>query len=416
MIRVDMTPWYYVRALLVISVIGWCVQLVGLIVEITMNERALVTAPGNPPWSRTGQWYGWEHGATTSKHYAHMMPMRGHFFYTDGWGPQGQQEIWSTISFGYHREADAWWSEAHGPEPRTGIAGDGPNTWSPLRLIYQRQPPRSPPIEDLSGSLAKTLAKSRRLQLVEPVAVRAVVPSAVQWPALLEPTVLSCGSSRVIAISGTGLAAVVLDGHVDGIAAHTLDGFQKYGRVNAATFGKDSIYVLMTSGRIMRCPSSLVGESTHCELMDLPHLPPSESGSLPAAVVFETPTGLHAAAASGDGGISIMELAQDPETWAACWQLAAFVLLPTTAAKQQLPEIVSLSASPSGLLALAADGVLFHWPLNEAGLVSDAGVSLEVPSDASATARSRTWLGACTLPDQKIVRLANILHGSSRGL
>ena len=156
MIRVDMTPWYYVRALLVISVIGWCVQLVGLIVEITMNERALVTAPGNPPWSRTGQWYGWEHGATTSKHYAHMMPMRGHFFYTDGWGPQGQQEIWSTISFGYHREADAWWSEAHGPEPRTGIAGDGPNTWSPLRLIYQRQPPRSPPIEDLSGSLAKT--------------------------------------------------------------------------------------------------------------------------------------------------------------------------------------------------------------------------------------------------------------------
>ena len=208
---------------------------------------------------------------------------------------------------------------------------------------------------------------------------------------------------------------MVLNGHVDGIAAHSLDGFQKYGRVHAATFGKDSIYVLMTSGRIMKCPSSLVGESTRCELMDLPHLLPSESGGLPAAVVFETPTGLHAAVASGDGGISIMELAQDPETWAACWQLAAFVLLPTTAAKQQLPEIVSLSASSSGLLALSANGAAFQWPLNEAGLVSDAGVSHEVPSDAFAAPTSRTWLGACTLPDQKIVRLANTLQGSSRG-
>lgn len=52
----------------------------------------LVTNPGAPPWTRIGRWYGWESGPITSKHYAHVTPMRGHFAWQKGWGPQGQQD------------------------------------------------------------------------------------------------------------------------------------------------------------------------------------------------------------------------------------------------------------------------------------------------------------------------------------
>ena len=46
MVNVDMTPWYYVRTLLLVTAISWFVLLTGRIVECTMGERMLVTNPG----------------------------------------------------------------------------------------------------------------------------------------------------------------------------------------------------------------------------------------------------------------------------------------------------------------------------------------------------------------------------------
>ena len=63
----DMTPWYYVRSLLVVTMLSWCVLITGRIVECIMSERMLVTNPGAPPWTRIGRWYGWESGPITSK-------------------------------------------------------------------------------------------------------------------------------------------------------------------------------------------------------------------------------------------------------------------------------------------------------------------------------------------------------------
>lgn len=107
----DMTPWFYVRTLLFVTAISWFVLLTGRVVECIMGERMIVTNPGLPPWSRVGQWYGWEAGPITSKHYAHVTPMRGHFAWQKGWGPQGQQELWASDMFGFHPEADMHWSE-----------------------------------------------------------------------------------------------------------------------------------------------------------------------------------------------------------------------------------------------------------------------------------------------------------------
>merc|ERR1719277_2938822 len=118
------------------TALGWFVQLTGHAVECTMGERMIVSNPGQPPWTRVGQWYGWEHGAITSKHYAHVTPQRGHWAWQKGWGPQGQQELWASDVFGFAPEADAWWAEDTGPEPRIGAAGYGPNTWATGRVGY----------------------------------------------------------------------------------------------------------------------------------------------------------------------------------------------------------------------------------------------------------------------------------------
>eukprot|EP00438_Fugacium_kawagutii_P022174 Skav235069 [mRNA] locus=scaffold3466:36062:45450:- [translate_table: standard] len=79
---------------------------------IDMQDLVSRRPSGLPPWSRVGQWYGWEAGPITSKHYAHVTPMRGHFAWQKGWGPQGQQELWASDMFGFHPEADMHWSEA----------------------------------------------------------------------------------------------------------------------------------------------------------------------------------------------------------------------------------------------------------------------------------------------------------------
>jgi len=219
----------------------------------------------------------------------------------------------------------------------------------------------------------------------------------------------------VLVLSSAGLAAVALNGNVDQIMAHSWEGLEKYGRVHAATFGKESLYILMSSGKIMNCPSSLSGESTLCSSMDLPYLPAFENGEAPAAVIFESSAGLRAAVASSDG-IAIMELVQDRETWAASWQIATTVLVPSTASDQKVPLIVSISSSSSDLLALTSVGATFRWPFNEAGLISDVGVSYEMPSVSFAeTASTTTWMGGCTLPGQKVIRLANTWQGSERG-
>ena len=77
MVNVDMTPWYYTRTMILLTALSWFVLLAGRVVEYVMGERMLVTNPGAPPWSRVGRWYGWESGPITSKHYAHVTPMRG---------------------------------------------------------------------------------------------------------------------------------------------------------------------------------------------------------------------------------------------------------------------------------------------------------------------------------------------------
>ena len=46
MVNVDMTPWYYVRSLLLVTAISWFVLLTGRIVECTLGGRMLVTNPG----------------------------------------------------------------------------------------------------------------------------------------------------------------------------------------------------------------------------------------------------------------------------------------------------------------------------------------------------------------------------------
>ncbi|CAK0885151.1 unnamed protein product, partial [Prorocentrum cordatum] len=200
---VDMTPWLYVRTFLLMVVLGWTVQLSGRIVECVMGERMLMVNPGAPPWSRVGQWYGWEFGPITSKHYAHVTPMQGHFNYQHGWGPQGQQEIWSSDMFGFHPEADMWWAEPLPEEGEelpaqltldslVGAAGYGENHWrnwakyvedgSGEPFQFHSQEAWDEAVAEVRGGGHRRLRGEEAVIKVQ----RPVVPVPVQWSRLLD--------------------------------------------------------------------------------------------------------------------------------------------------------------------------------------------------------------------------------------
>jgi len=420
MITVNMVPWFYVRAALLVTVVGWGVQLGGLIVEATMGERTLVTIPGQAPWSRATAWFGFEHGPLSSKMYAHMTPAHGHFGYQPGWGPNGQQELWPSDLFGFHPEADAWWSELNGPQPQTGIAGAGDNTWAALRLNSTHLPPRSPPAEVQVGVAASLSVGSnvpytsagtassnsgygwsRRLRPVVEGEFRPVVPASVRWPSMLEPELIVCGSSpsSVLAFARNGLAALVSTDGAAASASFALDGLAEMGDVLAATWGKDGLLLTTSSGAIAACPRATAGASSSCTALEVPAF---HSGTS-AVAVFDMLEGqpLRAAIAIG-GKISVVELVRDDSMWSSSWKQVSEVLAPAAAEgeREQPLDIVALAAGHNQLLATASDGSVLRWQLVDGRVVEDS-LSRDTPAVIS-----KTWRSACQMTDGKLVRLA----------
>lgn len=358
--------------------------------------------------------------------YAHMAPAHGHFMYQAGWGPNGQQELWPSDLFGFHPEADSWWSEPNGPQPQTGIAGAGSNTWSALRLNSTHMAPRSPPAEVQVGMAASfflgtsvgnavvntnssyypgTVAglvgygSSRLLREVLQGEVRPVVPAAVRWPSMLEPELIACGSSAssVLALARSGLAAVVATDGQAPSASYDLDGLAELGDVLAATWGKDGLLLTTSSGAIAACPRAAAGASSSCTALEVPAL----SSHSQAVAVFDVVDGLPLRAAVANGEkITLLELVRDDAIWSSSWKPVSDVMVPLEAEGQRPSEIVALSAGKDQLLATAADGSVLRWRVLDGRVVAGSAVR-DVPAGAS-----KSWRAACQLPDGKLVRLA----------
>jgi len=358
--------------------------------------------------------------------------------FEEGWGPNGQQELWTSDMFGHHPEADSFWSEPDGPDPRTGMAGEGNNTWASLRLKYKEQPPLSPPVETpvhnphvvlvteapsiatgFNVTAGEAVAPSvdsmnsmssspfmpvlgggfRRLEEMEalPVSVRPVVPAAAMWPSLFEPEILSCGNNgEIMAVSSSGLAAVIKEGAK--ADKFLFDGLNAHGKVLAATWGKSSILVIMSSGAIASCPDTLgsLGGSFLCTVLEAPRLPyfRNDGESAPAVTVFDFEEGqpIFAAVALSSRRIIVVQLTRDGPEATSTWKPTAE--LPMAAGV----EVVSLSTGPEHLLATTAEGATLRWNLKD---------GLQVAHEVPAGIAKKSWRSACALPDGKIVRLAS---------
>lgn len=419
---VDMTPWYYTRTLLLVVILGWTVLLAGRVVEMVMGERMLVSTPGAPPWTRIGQWYGWEFGPITSKHYAHVTPMKGHFNWQRGWGPQGQQEIWASDMFGFHPESDMWWAEpedTNDVDPAIGAAGIGDNTWAKwadgvLHNGYHEKydlPTNFESSHDFENS-----GGHRRLRGddVMPLQVRRpVVPVAVQWPKLLEPEMLACGpagsaSGVVVALSSSGVGGVVpaevAMGQMAGSAStFQLDGLVKFGMATGVAWAKAGLRIVTGSGGIATCP--LVGPKggrSECSLLDVPRLPFGSDPHVRATVV-EAGVGkgpyLRVAAATQDGRVAIFELGH---TEASAWQKIGSLTVPHEADGDLVrPEISAITASSGHMLVSTKSGSTYQWRLAD-------GLPIGAPKhEAPSSSSDRTWWSACSTPSGKVVRLAS---------
>lgn len=409
MANVDMTPWHYTRAVLFAVLVGWLILLTGRVVELAMGERMLVTNPGAPPWSRTGQWYGWEHGPISSKHYAHVTPQRGHWAWQKGWGPQGQQELWASDMFGFAPEADAWWAEETGPEPRIGAAGIGENTWAKGLLTYGTnlqwyRPSHSTPHGWLGTGGHRRLRSTMEAQ-VESVA-GPVVPIAVQWPAALEPDLLACGPGAsaggpVVALTLGGLGAVVPAAVAAGKAAGgaatlALKGLLELGTAHGVTWGNASLHIVTGSGTVATCPGlGPQGGALHCSpwtsVPKLPLVSTSRGSTSPAVLLEGSPEVPLRAAIAGGGRLSLLELREADEfsSWQAVHELALPAVTP-----------VALSHSAGSLVLLADDGATYRWQVRAGELMP--GMWREAPTSGP----HRTWRSACALPDGRVMRLA----------
>lgn len=353
--HVDMRGWKMVRALLITSILAWFVLVAGAIQEAAMGERSIVSNPGAPPWTRLHQWEGWEWGPITSKHYAHVTPMRGHFFWDKGFGPNGMQELWPSDLFGFHAEADYHWRRLRG--------------------------------DQVGQEVMKTL-----------------VPAAVRWPAVLEPEHLACSSALqgglVAALGDNGVGAMVSAAAASGRAAGLAEPFElsgvPLGALRGVSWGAQGFLVVASDGDILSCPKEQVnGTEWPCQRLDLPLLP---AGGKPAVV---TDTGddepLLAAVALGGEAVALLELHTEGEL---NWRTLAVV----AALSDAEDPVVSLALSREQLLVTTTDGAVHHWQLRSGLPVS--GALREVPSEATGLTRGRTWHAACQTPDARFVRLA----------
>mmetsp|Transcript_47060 Transcript_47060/g.86250 ORF Transcript_47060/g.86250 Transcript_47060/m.86250 type:complete len:819 (+) Transcript_47060:110-2566(+) len=361
--NVNMKGWHVTRALLIASAFLWLVLLAGRIVEVVSGERQAVSNPGNPPWSRIGLWSGWEWGPITSKHYAHVTPMRGHFFFDEGYGPSGRQEIWPSDLFGFHPEADAHW---------------------------------------------------RRLRTL-PVAetTRPVVPAAVDWPQFFEPEILSCGPAsaggQVAAFTANGFGALIPGPAAAGLGAAkaqnvSLLGLDTLGVVRGAAWTTDGLIVAAGSGTLARCPSEDLQHNTwHCSPMEVPKLPITSQHGLPLAVAYPgNHSGMMAAVAERLGEVSVYELRSGAHPH---WEVVTKVVLPLEGMSGAMSQqVASLQMTSRTLTATGTDGVAHQWLLTGDDLMPKSKQEAPSSSDMSS---SRTWRAACELPDGKIVRLSS---------
>lgn len=293
------------------------------------------------------------------------------------------------------------WHEDVGPDPLQGAAGQGTNTWT-VGVIKYGESVRSVG-HDWSDS-----GGHRRLGDVVPGVVRPVVPAAVQWPAMLEPEFLACGSEgQVAAFTSGGLGALVpaeaTSGRGAGSAApFVLEGLAELGMLRGISWGSSGLFVATGSGALALCPVLAGSETSSCTPVPVPNLPFASTGA-PIAAVLESVAAnepLRAAVAAAGGRVLLHELAGtgiDHE-----WRLTAEVLLPFTAEGQVAsPEIVALGSDRGNLLVTTADGSVFQWQLQGGKAVTSAS------REAPAAGPRRSWRAACALPTGKVMRLAS---------
>jgi len=223
--RVDDKAWRAVRSMLLACLVLWTIILIGRIVESIMGERMLVSNAGAPPWSRVGAWDGWEFGPTSSKHYMHVSPAQGHFFWREGENNAANKEITPSDLFGFHPEA-----------------GDH------RRLALRDSLPSLPP-----------------------------VPLAVEWPAHLEPELLACDTARIVvlSVSGLGMLVPVDSGMAGPSVTFSLTHLEGLAPLLTASWLGDELLIVGESGVVGTCSlggSLSSGSEWWCEVADVPPL------------------------------------------------------------------------------------------------------------------------------------------------
>mmetsp|Transcript_43177 Transcript_43177/g.68265 ORF Transcript_43177/g.68265 Transcript_43177/m.68265 type:complete len:887 (-) Transcript_43177:245-2905(-) len=412
--NVNMMPWRATRGMYLVTIFLWFILLTGRIVEAATGERMLVTNPGFAPWTRIGQWDGWESGPITSKHYAHVSPMRGHFAWKYGQGPQGYQELWPSDLYGFAPEADAWWGDEQvpfNPAP-PDVARHDPRD-SPLAVIP------TPPIAATHHAHEAEGEGHRRLErkFLLPDAIRPLVPAAVQWPSMFEPDLVACASSafgsHVFTFStlgnGTMITGDAAIGEKPGHAVHfPLHGLPVPTLAHGASWSHSGVIVVTNQGLLHNCTHIATARRFQCQPLTGPPVPLSQgqkgAGPLPAVVIQRgADKPLLAVVLAEDGEGQLLERSMG-------WEQVDSFTVPYSGDRDESeqPVVVALSASGDHVIASVSDGTTFRWELRAGRIASRPHRDTPAAVGAYAAVGSpRTWKGACLHTSGAVVRLAS---------
>lgn len=247
-----------------------------------------------------------------------------------------------------------------------------------------------------SGELGTTAAAPT----AEPLLGAASTTQAmIDWPALFEPRLLACATSRPVTavLSRHGRGVVV---EVPGAgsreapakaAAFTLEGLAGQGPLLAASWEAEGLLLLAQSGALHSCPGSPAAGSWRCAPRPGAKLPLPLGRALAAAAIARSAAGTLRAAVLLQGDSSVLVFSRADRANAP-WLPSGEVTLPVPATS------ASLTARAEALLFTAEDGAIARMHMEDGSVVAVA--------PAMAGYDGHSWPSSCRLPSGSLARLA----------
>mmetsp|Transcript_41877 Transcript_41877/g.132399 ORF Transcript_41877/g.132399 Transcript_41877/m.132399 type:complete len:832 (-) Transcript_41877:265-2760(-) len=298
-------------------------------------------------------------------------------------------------------------------EVGTGGVAAGPAKGVHLGAMHRRlsdaefvAAPTTPMRRDIANKLRELIPHLQEMaRLGAPESAILSLPPApaaaeVQWPAMFQPQLLTCGAhaQAAVALSRHGRGALLATPTMN-LESFVLHGVAGHGTIVAASWDTEGLLLVTTTGDVFECAGAVpTAGKWACKLSTGPKLPIATAGKpFTGLVAVSRAPGEVQAAVIFPGDDSVTIFARSSSTWLPRGE----VRTPASTA-----AAAHFSTSGSSLLVSAADGSVTELQMSN-------GQTSELAS-ANTGHAGHAWAGACRLASGDLARLAVPVESSSQ--